>query len=115
MTYRRNSEFFEPSRTIRGQQPSEQVMDMKEKLRNEYRKTWEEFSSKMRNVHELAGVGEAAAVEAAMREADLAMAAHQHARNQLAALLAPEFAIPRDTTRAWQCSGKEPCCSVGVQ
>jgi hypothetical protein len=112
MAYRRKLELFEPSRTIWGSGPSEQIMETKEKLRSEYRKTWEAFSRQMKTVHELAGVGEAAAVEAAMREADAAMAAHQDARNRLAALLAPDFAIPRAVTKAWQCSAKAETCGV---
>jgi hypothetical protein len=112
MTYRRKLDLFEPSRTIWGSEPSEESMDTKDKLRSEYRKTWEAFSRQMKTVHELAGIGEAAAVEAAMREADAAMAAHQDARNRLAALLAPEFAIPRPAAKVWQCSGKSAACAA---
>lgn len=91
MAYRSNPELFEPSRTNWKVQPSEQVMDTREQLRAEYRKTWETFSRHMTEVHALAGAGEVPAVEAAMRKADLAMAAHQTARNNLAALLAPKL------------------------
>ncbi len=111
MTYRRNAELFEPLRTIQGSRPSELVMDTKDKLRNEYRKTWEAFSRQMKTAQELAGVGEAGAADKAIREADIAMAAHQDARNKLAAVLAPNLAEPRPIAGTWQCTDKRQVCN----
>jgi len=66
------------------------MMDTKAKLRNEYRKTWETFSLKMKRVQGLDPSGDPAALESAWQEAEEAFAAHKEARNQLAAFLAPD-------------------------
>ncbi|HXJ44450.1 MAG TPA: hypothetical protein VNH18_34505 [Bryobacteraceae bacterium] len=73
-------------------------MDTKEILRTEYRKTWEMFSRHMKTVHELADSGETEALKAAVREADLALAAHKEARDRLAVLLTP----PAPLNPLWQ-------------
>ena len=79
-------------------------MDTKSKLRDEYRKTWETFSLRMKRVQELAASGEPAVVDAAMRDAELALAAHKDARDRLAALLAPEkMLVPMSMLRADCC------------
>ena len=63
---------------------------MKAKLREEYRKTWETFSQKMTRVQEMPPSADRVIREAAMRDAELALAAHKQARDLLAAALAPE-------------------------
>jgi S-formylglutathione hydrolase FrmB len=87
-------EFFEARRTIVGSQPSNKVMDTKEILRAEYRRTWEVFSRCMKKVNELQDSAEASVLAAARREADCAFAAHKNVRDRLAALLAPAPVAP---------------------
>jgi len=79
-------------------------MDIKSKLRDEYRKTWETFSLRMKQVQELAASGDSAVVEAAVRDAELALVAHKDARDRLAALMAPEkMLVPVSMLRADCC------------
>jgi len=76
-------------------------MDTKSKLRDEYRKTWETFSLRMKRVQELAASGDSAVVEGAVRDAELALAAHKEARDRLAAVMAPEkMLVPMSMLRA---------------
>ena len=69
-------------------------MDTTKALRYDYRKTWEAFSRHTNTAHRLAASGDKAALEAEMRMADEALAAHKEARDRLAAAMIPALAFP---------------------
>jgi hypothetical protein len=71
------------------------VMDIQSALWHDYRKTWEAFSRHTSAVHKLAGSTDRAALEAEMRQADLALLEHKEARGLLAAAMVPALAAPR--------------------
>jgi hypothetical protein len=89
------------------------------KLLNEYRATWEAFSRNLDVLQTCAGAGNRDLVEAALLEVEKAKAAHNAARDRLAAHLSegiaaqdaantrPEEQLIREKARLlWELSGK---------